>query len=127
MINNMKNKKVIRLTETDLHNIIKKSVKKIIKESFHNNPYEDDWDEEKTDIIDLSNQYPYEDGWKDDIEDTDGTIYQTRRVNGIQQSRRKPIVRDDGWRDDPFQPNHGRYINQHRGTERRKVSGLRRF
>lgn len=49
-------KKVIRLTESDLHNIIKKSVQKVLNE--HEGWKEEDW----------NSNYPYED---DDYEDDD--------------------------------------------------------
>ena len=42
---NMKNKKVVRLTESQLHNIINKSVKKILKEAVLPNGQGTDWDE----------------------------------------------------------------------------------
>lgn len=60
-------KKVIRLTESDLHRIIKESVKKIIKESGHEWWKEEDWnpqypkdDEEETDNDKVDRLYDYE-------------------------------------------------------------------
>ena len=52
-------RKIIRLTESDLHRIIKESVKKVIKEANWSNAlrdpgqepeYEDDWDDNPLDI-----------------------------------------------------------------------------
>ena len=60
-------KKVIKLTENDLHRIIKESVKKIIKESGHEWWKEEDWnpqypkdDEEETDNDKVDRLYDYE-------------------------------------------------------------------
>ena len=57
-------RKVIRLTESDLHNIIRESVNKILKETLANNEHDEDndWPEERIlDRIDIEanmNDYP---------------------------------------------------------------------
>lgn len=55
-----RNKKTIRLTETDLHNIIKESVKKVLKEGENN--YDPDYEElikrEMHNLWDLSEKVP---------------------------------------------------------------------
>lgn len=48
-------KKIIRLTESDLHNIVKKSVNRILKEGVLGN----DWRQNENDV--LNNYEPFED------------------------------------------------------------------
>ena len=54
-------KKIIRLTESDLHRIIKESVKKIIKEANWSNAYDDDFMGPNARLEDLyPDEYPEE-------------------------------------------------------------------
>ena len=62
-------KKVIRLTESDLHRIIKESVKKIIKESGHEWWKEEDWNP----------QYPKDDSDEETDNDKVDRLYDDER------------------------------------------------
>ena len=64
-------KKIVRLTESDLHKIIKKSVEKIIRESGHEGWREEDWNPYHPDYKDGTDEY-------DEPEDFDEKYYEDK-------------------------------------------------
>ena len=69
-------KKIIRLTESDLHRIIEKSVSKILREGVLGN----DWRQDENDV--LNNYEPFED--QIDRYEAETEFRNQRRCSGIQ-------------------------------------------